>query len=140
ALVMVALSLLYALGRGVAAIDGALFGIKAAVLVIVIEALVRIGKRALKSDFLRALALIAFFGIFFLSAPFPLIVAAAALVGYVVAQRAPAQLGLADKIESVPPPAEGRWRQFVIASVVGLVVWWVPVALAALVLGPQHVL
>src|SRR6185312_3870811 len=50
ALVMLGLSLLYALGRGVPLIDGALFGIKAAVLVIVIEALIRIGKRALKSS------------------------------------------------------------------------------------------
>ena len=49
ALVMLGLSLLYALGRGVAWIDGALFGIKAAVLVIVVEALMRIGKRALKT-------------------------------------------------------------------------------------------
>ena len=49
AFVMLGLSLLYALGRGVALIDGALFGIKAAVLVIVIEALIRIGKRALKT-------------------------------------------------------------------------------------------
>ena len=49
ALFMLALSLLYALGRGVAWIDGALFGIKAAVLVIVVEALIRIGRRGLKT-------------------------------------------------------------------------------------------
>src|SRR6476619_4964206 len=49
ALVMLGLSLLYALGRGVPWIDGALFGIKAAVLVIVVEALIRIGKRGLKT-------------------------------------------------------------------------------------------
>ena len=52
---MLGLSLLYALGRGIAAIDGALFGIKAAVLVIVVEALIRIGKRALKTRLLIAL-------------------------------------------------------------------------------------
>src|SRR5712672_2879239 len=75
ALVMLALSLLYALGRGVSWIDGALFGIKAAVLVIVVEALIRIGKRALKSRTLMALAGAAFVCIFFLSAPFPVIVA-----------------------------------------------------------------
>src|SRR5438046_7630417 len=75
ALVMLGLSLLYALGRGVTWIDGALFGIKAAVLVIVVEALIRIGKRALKTSVLYGLALAAFIGIFFLNAPFPLIVA-----------------------------------------------------------------
>jgi len=54
--VMLGLSLLYALGRGISIVDGALFGIKAAVLVIVLEALIRIGKRALKTSLLLALA------------------------------------------------------------------------------------
>ena len=57
ALFMLGLSLLYALGRGFSLVDGALFGIKAAVLVIVVEALIRIGKRALKTSLLMALAL-----------------------------------------------------------------------------------
>jgi chromate transporter len=140
ALVMVGLSLLYALGRGISAVDGALFGIKAAVLVIVIEALIRIGRRALKSNLLLALAAAAFVGIFFLSLPFPLIVATAALVGWLVARESPEKLGLSDKAEAVPPPAEGRWRHFVLASLIGLVAWWAPVALAALILGPHHVL
>src|SRR5712691_5797782 len=89
AFVMLGLSLLYALGRGFSVVDGALFGIKAAVLVIVLEALIRIGKRALKTPLLYGLSGLAFIGIFFLSLPFPLIVAAAALIGYVVAQSAP---------------------------------------------------
>src|SRR5450759_4886753 len=103
AFVMLGLSMLYALGRGVPLIDGALFGIKAAVLVIVVEALIRIGKRALKTNLLLGLAAAAFIGIFFFALPFPLIVAAAALAGYLVARRAPAQLGLSAKSESVPP-------------------------------------
>jgi chromate transporter len=140
ALVMLGLSLLYALGRGVSVVDGALFGIKAAVLVIVVEALIRIGKRALKTTLLLSLAGAAFIGIFFLALPFPLIVAGAALIGYFVAQRAPAQLGISGKVESVPPPAQDRWRHFAIASIVGLIAWWAPVALAALLFGPHHVL
>src|ERR1700690_4539404 len=133
AFVMLALSLLYALGRGVSFVDGVLFGIKAAVLVIVIEALIRIGKRALKTTVLLGLAAAAFVGIFFFALPFPLIVAAAALIGYLVARPAPAALGIAAKIENVPPPDKNRWRQFAIASLVGLLVWWAPIALAALV-------
>jgi chromate transporter len=140
AFVMLGLSLLYALGRGVPLIDGILFGIKAAVLVIVVEALIRIGKRALKTALLLSLAAAAFVGIFFLALPFPLIVAAAALVGYLVARQAPAQLGIAAKIENVPPPDKDRWRQFAVASLVGLLAWWAPIAIAALVFGPQHVL
>jgi chromate transporter len=139
ALVMLGLSLLYALGRGVSVVDGALFGIKAAVLVIVVEALIRIGKRALKTTLLLSLAGAAFIGIFFFALPFPLIVAAAALVGYLVARRAPGQLGISGKAESVPPPAKDRWRHFAIASVVGLIAWWAPVAFAALFFGPHHV-
>ena len=60
ALVMLGLSLLYALGRGFAWVDGALFGIKAAVLVIVLEALIRIARRALKTTLLIGLSLLAF--------------------------------------------------------------------------------
>src|SRR6266853_4471169 len=103
ALVMLALSLLYALGRGVSWIDGALFGIKAAVLVIVVEALIRIGKRGLKTRTLLALAGAAFVCIFFLNAPFPVIVAIAALIGYFVARSAPAQMGIsAETIVTTP--------------------------------------
>src|SRR5690242_17990781 len=140
AFVMLGLSLLYALGRGVSVVDGALFGIKAAVLVIVIEALIRIGKRALKTSLLLSLAGAAFVGIFFLGLPFPLIVAAAALIGYFVARKAPNQLGLTGKTESVSPPAENRWRQFASASAIGLIAWWAPVVLAVLIFGPHNVL
>src|SRR4051812_18672371 len=140
ALVMLGLSLLYALGRGVPLIDGALFGIKAAVLVIVLEALWRIGKRALKTELLIALAGLAFVGIFFLALPFPLIVGAAALIGYVVSRTAPERLGLSGKVELVETSIGNPWRQFVLASIIGLILWWAPVALAALTLGPGHVL
>src|SRR5690349_5808345 len=140
ALVMLGLSLLYALGRGVAWIDGALFGIKAAVLVIVVEALIRIGKRGLKTWPLITIAIGAFVCIFVLSAPFPLIVAIAALIGYLVARSAPEQMGLKGAVTDVAPAAPDRWRQFIVAALVGLVIWWVPVALAALAFGPGHVL
>src|SRR5438034_892285 len=122
ALFMLGLSLLYGLGRGVAWIDGALFGIKAAVLVIVIEALLRIGKRALKTPLRYGLAGAAFVGIFFLSAPFPLIVAIAAFIGYLVARSAPQQVGLKDEAIVTAPAAPDRWRQFFLASIIGLIV------------------
>src|SRR5258706_1644485 len=123
AFVMLGLSLLYALGRGVAAIDGALFGIKAAVLVIVIEALWRIGKRALKTELLIALSGLAFVGIFFLALPFPLIVGAAALIGYLVARKAPARLGLSGTVDIVATSGGNPWRQFAWAAVIGLAIW-----------------
>jgi chromate transporter len=140
ALVMLGLSLAYALGRGIAWIDGALFGIKAAVLVIVVEALLRISKRALKTRLLIALAGAAFIGIFFFNAPFPLIVAGAALVGYLVARAAPEHMGLKGEVTDIAAAPPGQWRQFFLAALVGVIVWWAPVALAALALGPSHVL
>jgi len=129
ALVMLAVSLLYALGRGIPVIDGALFGIKAAVLVIVVEALIRIGRRSLKTALLVGLAAAAFVGIFFFDLPFPLIVLAAGVVGFFTT-RATAQPAAA-----VP----GRWRQAFTATLVGLVLWWTPVAAAVLLLGYDHV-
>src|SRR3954467_4680044 len=140
ALVMLGLSLLYALGRGVPLIDGALFGIKAAVLVIVVEALIRIGRRSLKTPLLMALAGLAFIGIFLFALPFPLIVAAAALIGFLVARKNPALLGLSNEAPELSKPAANRWRQAAIASAAGLALWWAPVLLALLVLGPSHVL
>jgi chromate transporter len=140
ALVMLALSLLYALGRGFSVVDGALFGIKAAVLVIVVEALIRIGKRALKTSLLLGLAAAAFIGIFFLALPFPLIVAVAAIAGFVVARSSPALLGIKGDAVELAAPAPDRWRQAIVAALVGLAAWGAPVALALIALGPNHVL
>jgi chromate transporter len=140
AFVMLGLSLLYAYGRSVAAIDGALYGIKAAVLVIVVEALIRIGKRALKSSFMFGLAALAFVGIFFFGLPFPLIIALAALAGYGVARSRPNLVGLSATPGIVEQDAAGQWKQAGIALVIGLVIWWAPVLLTAIILGSKHVL
>jgi chromate transporter len=140
AIVMLGLSLLYALGRGIPVVDGALFGIKAAVLVIVVEALIRIGRRALKTRLLIGLAAAAFVGIFFLDLPFPLIVAGAAVVGFFVARASAGLLGLKAHAGGPAAPAPGRWRQAAIATAAGIVLWWAPVALVVVMLGPDHIL
>ena len=140
ALVMLVFSLLYVLGRGIPVVDGALFGIKAAVLVIVVEALIRIGRRSLKTRLLVGIAGAAFVGIFFLDLPFPLIIAGAAFIGFLVARSSPALLGLKAGAEAPAEPAPGRWRRAAAATGMGLVLWWTPVALAAAWLGPNHVL
>jgi chromate transporter len=130
AFVMLAVSLLYVLGQGVPVVDGALFGIKAAVLVIVVEALIRIGRRSLKSRLLIGVAAAAFIGIFFLDLPFPLIVALAAIVGFFIAKPQTTAPG-----EKIP----GRWRQAATAAVVGLALWWTPIGLSVIALGADHV-
>ncbi|HEU0289305.1 MAG TPA: chromate efflux transporter [Burkholderiales bacterium] len=139
ALVMLGVSLLYVLGRGISVVDGALFGIKAAVLVIVVEALIRIGRRSLKTRLLMFLAGAAFIGIFFLDLPFPLIIVAAAAAGFLVARSSPGMIGL--KAGEVGPAVTepGRWRQTGIVAVIGLALWWAPVVLVVVMLGPGHI-
>jgi chromate transporter len=140
ALVMLGLSFIYVLARGLPLVDGALYGIKAAVLVIVVEAIIRVGKRGLKTKLLVALAAAAFVGIFFLSLPFPLLVIGAGLTGYGVARAAPGLLGLKPVDGSAAPPRPGRWRDAGVTGAIWLAIWWAPVALAALTLGPGHIL
>ena len=131
ALVMLGLSILYAVGRGIPAVEGALYGIKAAVLVIVVEALIRIGKRALKTNFLVGVAAAAFIGIFFFALPFPLIVIAAALAGFFIT-RAP--------VGSAANSAPEGWRYVAKAIAIGLVLWCAPLLLIGLALGTEHAL
>jgi chromate transporter len=140
ALVMLGLSFLYALARGIPVVDGALFGIKAAVLVIVVEAVIRIGRRSLKTSLLIGLAAAAFVGIFVLALPFPAIVIGAGLIGYVVAHAAPKLLRLEQGTAEHSEPRPGRWTEAAVAAVLGLLFWWAPVAVAALALGANHVL
>lgn len=82
ALVMLGLSILYVLYRQVPIIDGVFFGVKAAVLAVVIEAGLRISRRALKNGAMVAVAIAAFVAIFLLKVPFPAIILAAALIGW----------------------------------------------------------
>jgi chromate transporter len=131
ALVMLAVSLLYVLGQGIPVVEGALFGIKAAVLVIVIEALIRIARRGLKTRLLLGLAAAAFISIYFLDLPFPLVVAAASAIGFFTTQPAAA---------AVVAPVPGRWRRFWRTLIGGLALWIAPAVLVAATLGGSHVL
>jgi chromate transporter len=108
--------------------------------VIVVEALIRIGRRSLKSRLLLGLAGLAYVGIFFFDLPFPLIVAAAAAVGFVVSKTSPGLLGLKAAPVGAAPPAPGRWRQAAQAAAIGLVLWGAPIVLVVATLGPAHVL
>lgn len=83
AVVMLGLSLLYALAGQIPLVDALFFGLKSAVLMLVVEALLRIGRRALKGRIAWALAGAAFVAIFLLQAPFPLVVLGAAAIGAV---------------------------------------------------------
>ena len=93
ALVMLGLSILYVLYRQVPLVDGLFFGVKAAVLAVVIEAGLRISKRALKNRAMVAIAVAAFVAIFLFKTPFPLIILAAGVIGWLGHRRRPDLFG-----------------------------------------------
>ena len=90
ALVILVLSILYAGYGDLTFVEALFFGIKAAVLAIVVEAVVKIGKRALKNRLMVMIAVAAFIGIFFFAMPFPIIVLLAAVSGVIGFRIAPA--------------------------------------------------
>src|SRR3977135_2109527 len=83
---IMALSYIYAVYGNVSFVEALFFGLKAAVLAIVIQAVVRVGKRALRNRIMIGLAAAAFIAIFFFSVPFPVITSAAGLSGYIGAR------------------------------------------------------
>lgn len=134
AAVILALSILYALFGSVPAVEALFVGIKAAVLAIVVEALLRVSRRALQGGIDVAIAAAAFAGIFMLAVPFPIIVGAAALVGFIRGiGQAPLALAAADR---VPISAvETLWT-----VLLWLAVWILPLLAVAAAFGTDHVL
>ncbi|RWE23498.1 chromate transporter, partial [Mesorhizobium sp.] len=89
ALVMLGLSSFYMLYNDAPVIEALFFGVKAAVLAVVVEAVIRIGRRALKNRMMVAIAVMAFLAIYVARLPFPLIVLAAGLIGWIGSRYAP---------------------------------------------------
>ena len=89
ALVMLGLSTFYMLYNDAPVIEALFFGIKAAVLAVVVEAVIRIGRRALKNRVMMAIAVVAFLAIYVVKLPFPLIILAAGLTGLIGNRFAP---------------------------------------------------
>lgn len=103
ALVMLTLSILYALYGDAPLVEALFFGVKAAVLAIVIEAMIRIGRRALKNRVMVSIALAAFIAIYALNLPFPLIILLAGVTGWIGNRVAPALFsGAAHGKDAVP--------------------------------------
>lgn len=121
ACVVLALSVAYAYLGSVPLVSALFLGVKATVVIIVIEALLKVSKRALKSRAAWVIAALAFVGIFALALPFPLIIATAALYG---AARATGPIGAAPAITN----QRGLARSLR-TVIVGLALWWAPVVL-----------
>jgi chromate transporter len=142
ALVMLGLSLLYALAAGLGWFAALFLGIKAAVLAIVAQALIRVARRALGTRFKLLLAAGAFVALALLDAPFPLVILAAALIGAGVGVRRPDWFGAhASDSGAASPTSRGRLVRTTLATVlVWLTIWMVPMAAIAAGLGTGHVL
>ncbi|HEY5820029.1 MAG TPA: chromate efflux transporter [Mesorhizobium sp.] len=89
AAVMMTLSILYAVYRDVPLVDAVFFGVKAAVLAVVVEALIRIGRRTLKNRAMVAIMIGAFLSLYVLHLPFPIVILLAGLVGWLGGKMAP---------------------------------------------------
>jgi chromate transporter len=132
ALVVLALTIAYALYGHLTIVETAFIGIKAAVLVIVIEALLRVSRRALHRHHDWLIAAAAFVAIFFFDAPFPLIIACAALVGFMLAAPPSSEQ---NEVEAPLPPALHTLR----TAAIWLAIWIVPLLILAGLLGRTHV-
>ena len=132
--VVLALSIAYALFGQVPLVEAAFVGIKAAVLVIVIEALIKVARRTLHRAHDWVIAAAAFFAIFFLAAPFPLIIAGAAFAGFLLAFVFP---------EAAPPPLSAPpvslWRTLRTAAL-WLAIWIVPLLVISAVFSSDPVM
>jgi len=126
---LLGLSWLYARFGSLPAAMGLLLGLKAAVLALVLQALLRIGRRALGTPLHVALAIAAFVALEMLRVPFPLVVLAAGIVGFTSAWRAPRP----ESLPAATAPGGAPWR----VAAVGLVLWLLPLLLVAATLGPQ---
>jgi chromate transporter len=148
------LSILYAGFQELTLVQGIFFGIKAAVLAVVVEAVVRIGKRALKTPPMYMIAVAAFIAIFFFNVAFPLIVGAAALIGYLGGRFAPdrfATVKFHQAIDSKPAAIDAMFEagnaehtrpsfaRAVRVSLFWLSLWLIPLAALYIFLGPDNV-
>ncbi|ABC91487.1 chromate transporter protein [Rhizobium etli CFN 42] len=149
------LSYVYAAYGSIGIVAGLFFGLKAAVLAVVVQAVIRIGSRALRNRVMLAVAAAAFVAIFFFHVPFPLIVLAAGIIGFfggrlgldtfkaggghkaasgAVLSDAESALG-----EGIPAHARANLAWSLRISAILLALWLVPVAVLYTFFGPGDV-
>ncbi|WP_370693831.1 chromate efflux transporter [Methylobacterium sp. NEAU K] len=146
------LSWVYALYGNVGFVGGLFFGLKAAVLAIVLQAVLRIGKRALKGPVMVGLAAAAFVAIYFLDLSFPLIVLTAGMIGYLGGRLGLPQFRAAGghgagKVVDGPfllgddelPQDRAAIKHTLRVLLTWSAIWLVPVAAILIAFGPDHV-
>jgi len=149
--VMLVLSTLYAEFHSTDWLNHVFFGLKAAVLAVVIEAVIKVGRRALKTQVAVAIAGSSFVAIYCFHVPFPAIIVVAALIGFLSTRKA-----ATGSTASMPEPSDAAidrafdaaaaagqaapapgWRQALVVAITWAAIWLAPIALAWAVLGPD---
>ncbi len=139
ALVILALSILYAYAANLDWFAALFLGVKAAVLAIVVQALIRIGGRALNTPFKQGIAVAAFIALFLFNLPFPFVVLGAGGIGVWVATQRPEWLAL--KPGNAAALDEARpWGATLQTILIWSAIWAAPMAVIYLTVGPTHVL
>jgi chromate transporter len=144
---LMALSWIYVIWGDAGFVAGLFFGLKAAVLAVVIEAVLRVGRRALKSRLAVGIAGAAFVALFFFAVPFPIVVVMAALAGFVADRLGYAMSGRAahggqdDDLlgEHIPDHARPSRARAVKVAAVWLPLWLGPVVLLVACLGSDNI-
>jgi len=148
---ILALSILYAGYQQTDIVQALFFGLKPAVMAIVVEAVFRIGKRVLKNSTMLALAAGSFIAIFFFGVPFPLLILIAGSVGFVGGRVWPEQFVIikghgttAADPSTVPDEVplhsvQPSWRRSLVVSAMFLTLWFVPLGLFQTWLGSSSV-
>ncbi|MER2514428.1 MAG: chromate efflux transporter [Nitrosomonas ureae] len=152
-LILIILSWVYIAFGDVSLVAGIFYGIKPAVTAIVIQAAYRVGSRTIKNSLLLSVAIASFVAIFAFKIPFPIIVAAAALIGFIGGKFMPKQFhignahtktnvsyGAALIDDHTPPPEHARfiWSRLIIIVLVGLMLWLLPMSLLTMSYGWDH--
>ena len=139
ALVILALSMLYAFAANLDWFAALFLGIKAAVLAIVVQALIRIGGRALNTRFKRYVAVAAFIALFFFNLPFPIVVLGSGALGIFVASQRPNWLALRPG-NGLPITTQRPWAASARTILIWGLIWAAPLVLILATFGRDHVL
>ncbi len=132
AIVIMVLAVIYSLFGEVPLVAALFYGVKAAVLVVVVEALVRVSKKALSRTIHWVIAALAFIGIFFFSIPYPIIVLVAGLVGWFLQETT-------DEPQVVDT-TQLSITTFIQTVITWLAIWWLPLLALVLMSAPNILL
>ncbi|RYD44208.1 MAG: chromate efflux transporter, partial [Verrucomicrobiaceae bacterium] len=143
--ILLALSWLYVAGGSVVWVEGIFYGLMPAVIAIVFSAVKRIGSKALKTGSLWALAAASFIAIFHFKVSFVIIIAVAAVIGFIGHKIIPKQFpsgkghdapdDSGSGVVVLPPSPRAGLRRTLLISLLCLTLWWIPVIIAGVVSG-----